>query len=174
MPFFPNSRTGVSTTFSAQCWGKGWAKGVRGTACVRPHPLPPQLLLYTIDRPGVLRNVNTTSLNQLPPPATILAMPSSCSPLVRNGLQQQQQPQQPWRLGRPQATLHFPPAFWGMLLPVTVHGRVSDIWRSYFTQTLLPSTGAVAAFGPAWVEQVRKFAVVGQFMVVLSAAGAWG
>lgn len=53
-----------------------------------------------------------------------------------------------------QATLHFPPAFWGMLLPVTVHGRVSDIWRSYFTQTLLPSTGAVTAFAPAWVEQV--------------------
>ncbi|CAN0100995.1 unnamed protein product [Ectocarpus fasciculatus] len=55
-----------------------------------------------------------------------------------------------------QATLHFPPAFWGMLLPVTVHGRVSDIWRSYFTQTLLPSTGAVTAFAPAWVEQIRN------------------
>ncbi|CAM9455259.1 unnamed protein product [Scytosiphon promiscuus] len=55
-----------------------------------------------------------------------------------------------------QATLHFPPAFWGMLLPVTVHGRVSDIWRSYFTQTLLPSTGAVTAFAPASVEQIRN------------------
>ena len=54
-----------------------------------------------------------------------------------------------------QATLHFPEAFWGMLLPVTVHGRVSDIWRSYFTQALLPSVGAVVAFAPAWVEQVR-------------------
>lgn len=53
-----------------------------------------------------------------------------------------------------QATLHFPPAYWGMLLPVTVHGRVSDIWRSYFTQALLPSTGAVTAFAPPWVEQV--------------------
>lgn len=59
-----------------------------------------------------------------------------------------------------QATLHFPPAFWGMLLPVTVHGRVSDIWRSYFTQTLLPSTGAVTAFAPAWVEQVWSVRVV--------------
>ncbi|CAN0343703.1 unnamed protein product, partial [Ascophyllum nodosum] len=55
-----------------------------------------------------------------------------------------------------QATLHFPEAFWGMLLPVTVHGRVSDIWRSYFTQALLPSVGAVVAFAPAWVEQVRN------------------
>lgn len=27
-----------------------------------------------------------------------------------------------------QATLHEYGAFWGMLLPVTVHGRVSDIW----------------------------------------------
>lgn len=53
-----------------------------------------------------------------------------------------------------QATLHFPPAFWGMLLPVTVHGRVSDIWRSYFTQALLPSTGAITVFAPAWVTQV--------------------
>lgn len=33
-----------------------------------------------------------------------------------------------------------------MLLPVTVHERVSDIWRSYFTQALLPSVGAVVAF----------------------------
>ncbi|CAN0517825.1 unnamed protein product, partial [Laminaria digitata] len=35
-----------------------------------------------------------------------------------------------------------------------VHGRVSDIWRSYFTQALLPLTGALVAFAPAWVEQV--------------------
>eukprot|EP00971_Amphidinium_carterae_P025556 504125-Amphidinium_carterae.1 len=27
-----------------------------------------------------------------------------------------------------QATLHLYEAFWGLLLPVTVHGRVSDIW----------------------------------------------
>ncbi|CAM9705879.1 unnamed protein product [Ectocarpus sp. 4 AP-2014] len=51
------------------------------------------------------------------------------------------------------ATLHFPVAFWGMLLPVTVHERVSDIWRSYFTQTLLPSAGAVVGFAPPWVTR---------------------
>ncbi|CAM9486179.1 unnamed protein product [Ectocarpus sp. 8 AP-2014] len=55
-----------------------------------------------------------------------------------------------------QATLHFPVAFWGMLLPVTVHGRVSDIWRSYFTQALLPLANAVPVFAPAWVEQIRN------------------
>lgn len=42
-----------------------------------------------------------------------------------------------------------------MLLPVTVHGRVSDIWRSYFTQALLPSVDAVVAFAPPWVAQVK-------------------
>jgi len=36
-----------------------------------------------------------------------------------------------------QATVHLYEAFWGLLLPVTVHGRVSDIWRSYFTSKLL-------------------------------------
>ncbi|CAN0428880.1 unnamed protein product [Pylaiella littoralis] len=55
-----------------------------------------------------------------------------------------------------QATLHFPVAYWGMLLLATVHGRVSDIWRSYFTQALLPSVGAVAAFAPAWVEHQTR------------------
>lgn len=30
-----------------------------------------------------------------------------------------------------QATLHMHSALWTLLLPVTVHGRVSDIWRSY-------------------------------------------
>ena len=32
--------------------------------------------------------------------------------------------------------MHFYDAFWGLYLPVTVAGRVSDIWRSYFTQHL--------------------------------------
>ena len=35
-----------------------------------------------------------------------------------------------------QATLHFKPAFFALLLPVTVNGRVSDIWRSYIAQRL--------------------------------------
>ncbi|CAM9888325.1 unnamed protein product, partial [Sphacelaria rigidula] len=55
-----------------------------------------------------------------------------------------------------QATLHFSVAFWGLLLPVTVDERVSDIWRSYFTQAFLPSTGAVTAFAYPWVEKVMN------------------
>ncbi|CAN0474108.1 unnamed protein product, partial [Ectocarpus sp. 12 AP-2014] len=53
-----------------------------------------------------------------------------------------------------QATLHLQVAFWGLLLPTTVDERVSDTWRSYFTQTLFPAVGAAAAFSPGWVEQV--------------------
>ena len=36
-----------------------------------------------------------------------------------------------------QATIITSPAFFAMLLPFTVHGRVSDIWRSYILETLL-------------------------------------
>ena len=35
-----------------------------------------------------------------------------------------------------QATLHFKSAFWALLLPITVHRQVSDIWRSYIAQRL--------------------------------------
>jgi len=40
-----------------------------------------------------------------------------------------------------QATLHLSPSFLGLLLPITVKGRVSDIWRSYFTQRTLWDAG---------------------------------
>ena len=55
-----------------------------------------------------------------------------------------------------QATLHFSHAFWGLLLPITVHGRVSDIWRSYFTQRLLWDTGKHLAFFSPFVVQYRN------------------
>ncbi len=47
-----------------------------------------------------------------------------------------------------QATLHFYKAFWALYLPVTVPGRVSDIWRSYFAQALFPSLGISLGFLP--------------------------
>jgi len=55
-----------------------------------------------------------------------------------------------------QATLHQREAFFGLLLPITVHGRVSDIWRSYFTQRLLSLAGASLAFLPPLVKQERN------------------
>lgn len=54
-----------------------------------------------------------------------------------------------------QATVHLYEAFWGLLLPVTVHGRVSDIWRAYLTQKLLWDVGQVVAFLPSHVIHDR-------------------
>ena len=47
-----------------------------------------------------------------------------------------------------QATLHFYVGFWALYLPVTVHGRVSDIWRSYFAQALFTRIHANVGFLP--------------------------
>ena len=47
-----------------------------------------------------------------------------------------------------QATLHLQPSFWALLLPITVHGRVSDIWRSYFAQRLFWDVGLQVGFLP--------------------------
>lgn len=59
----------------------------------------------------------------------------------------------PWNA---QAVLFRREGFWGMLLPVTVTGRVSDIWRSYITTRLLWDTGYHVAFMPACVIQYRN------------------
>eukprot|EP00518_Triparma_eleuthera_P001291 CAMPEP_0182458630 /NCGR_PEP_ID=MMETSP1319-20130603/3930_1 /TAXON_ID=172717 /ORGANISM="Bolidomonas pacifica, Strain RCC208" /LENGTH=483 /DNA_ID=CAMNT_0024657355 /DNA_START=182 /DNA_END=1633 /DNA_ORIENTATION=- len=55
-----------------------------------------------------------------------------------------------------QATLFGKDAFWGMLLPVTVHGRVSDIWRSYFTSRIMWEAGQHLAFASPMVTQCRN------------------
>mmetsp|Transcript_92499 Transcript_92499/g.193388 ORF Transcript_92499/g.193388 Transcript_92499/m.193388 type:complete len:461 (+) Transcript_92499:128-1510(+) len=54
-----------------------------------------------------------------------------------------------------QATVHLYEGFWGLLLPVTVHGRVSDIWRAYLTQKLLWDVGQSISFAPAHVIHDR-------------------
>jgi len=53
-----------------------------------------------------------------------------------------------------QATIHY--ALWGTLLPVSVHGRVSDIWRSYIMQRLMHDVGQVVGFVSPFVKQVRN------------------
>ena len=55
-----------------------------------------------------------------------------------------------------QATLHGYESLWGLLLPCTVHGRVADIWRAYFTQRLLWDVGLRTAFSTPWVTQYRN------------------
>jgi hypothetical protein len=47
-----------------------------------------------------------------------------------------------------QATLILQPALWSLMLPVTVHGRVSDIWRSYIAQRLFWDVGVHLTFAP--------------------------
>lgn len=54
-----------------------------------------------------------------------------------------------------QATVFAKAAFWGMLLPITVHGRVSDIWRSFFTGRIMWEAGQRLAFASPFVTQVR-------------------
>lgn len=54
-----------------------------------------------------------------------------------------------------QSSIHLYESFWGLLLPVTVHGRVSDIWRAYLVQRLLWDVEQVVAFRPTYVVHER-------------------
>lgn len=55
-----------------------------------------------------------------------------------------------------QATLHFYNSFWSMMLPVTVHGRVSDIWRGYIYQRVARDLGLKLIFSTSLVKQFRN------------------
>jgi len=55
-----------------------------------------------------------------------------------------------------QNTLWHKDAFWGLLLPITVTFRATDIMRGYWSQRLLWDIGATLAFGPPTVDQVRN------------------
>ena len=55
-----------------------------------------------------------------------------------------------------QATVHTYAAFWAMLLPSTVSGRVSDIWRAYFAERLFVDLDLAVVFTPPVVTQVRN------------------
>jgi STELLO glycosyltransferases len=56
-----------------------------------------------------------------------------------------------------QAALFDRQAAWSLFLPTTVHGRVSDIWRSYIAQALFQHMGLQVAFaGSPLVAQYRN------------------
>ena len=55
-----------------------------------------------------------------------------------------------------QATIHTKNAFWALLLPGTVPGRVSDIWRSYFAQCIFADTRLRLVFSPPIIDQKRN------------------
>ncbi len=59
----------------------------------------------------------------------------------------------PWNA---QAVLLKNSAFFGLLLPVSVTGRVSDIWRSYITTRLLWETEHFIGFSSPFVNQYRN------------------
>ena len=59
----------------------------------------------------------------------------------------------PWNA---QAVLVSNPAFFGLLLPVSVTGRVSDIWRSYITTRLLWETRYRIGVSSSFVTQYRN------------------
>jgi hypothetical protein len=45
-----------------------------------------------------------------------------------------------------QATIHFYAAFWALYLPISVSGRVSDIWRSFIAQAFFKHQGVSVGF----------------------------
>ncbi|KAG2438484.1 hypothetical protein HXX76_005037 [Chlamydomonas incerta] len=55
-----------------------------------------------------------------------------------------------------QATLFTRAMAAALALPVTVHGRVSDIWRSYIMQRAMWDLGCGLAFADPWVTQYRN------------------
>lgn len=55
-----------------------------------------------------------------------------------------------------QACLFRSSAFWMLFLPMSVHGRVCDIWRGYLGQRLLWETGQLVAYSPPIVTQFRN------------------
>ena len=59
----------------------------------------------------------------------------------------------PWNA---QATLVSSAAFWSLLLPITVTGRVSDIWRSFIADRLLWEANYSVGFASPFVTQYRN------------------
>jgi hypothetical protein len=47
-----------------------------------------------------------------------------------------------------QATLHYYDSFWALFLPVSIAGRVSDIWRSFVGQAFFKHLGLSVGFFP--------------------------
>ena len=55
-----------------------------------------------------------------------------------------------------QATTHLHSAFWGLYLPITVPGHVTDIWRSYLTQRIMKDIGLHVLYTPPIVHHNRS------------------
>lgn len=128
-------------------WPRGFPLTLLRAPCnttFRPEPNPSVSILQSLadhdpDVDAIYRLTRTTPFNFSTSSQTALIMPKYVFA--------------PYNA---QATLIFSPAFWSLLLPVTVHGRVSDIWRSYIAQRLMWDVGGSLAFSPPLVTQLRN------------------
>ena len=64
-------------------------------------------------------------------------------------------PKQAYTPYNAQSTVHFYNAFWGMLLPHSVPGRVSDIWRAYIAQRIFKDLHLEVIYAPPLVFHDR-------------------
>ena len=55
-----------------------------------------------------------------------------------------------------QATTHLYNAFWGLYLPISVPGRVTDIWRAYITQRVMKELNLYIIYTPPIVVHERS------------------
>ena len=55
-----------------------------------------------------------------------------------------------------QNTMVTYPAFWSLVLPITVSMRVTDIWRSYWAQRLIWLFGGSLTYYPGTTRQIRN------------------
>jgi hypothetical protein len=55
-----------------------------------------------------------------------------------------------------QATTHLINSFWGLYLPISVPGRVTDIWRSYIVQRLMKDVGLYLVYSQPIVQHKRS------------------
>lgn len=55
-----------------------------------------------------------------------------------------------------QATTHLYNSFWGLYLPISVPGRVTDIWRSYIVQRLMKDVGLYLVYSQPIVQHKRS------------------
>jgi nucleoside-diphosphate-sugar epimerase len=112
-------------------------------------------------------DIDATALTQSPTAASLRSCKKKARMKAEDGISRQDardmRPLDAYALPRgtmmpynAQATLHSHAALWSLLLPCSVHGRVSDIWRSYLTQRLFWGTGLTVAFSQPFVSQYRN------------------
>ena len=133
-----------------------------GTAATHtwPRGLPLTQIKETAPRYLLARGANTCviqSLANLDPDVDAIFRLSQRLPM-NFGLNSTVAAVPPWSFApfNSQATMFRTDALWALLLPVGVHGRVTDIWRGYFAQVLMARTSCGLAFSSPWATQIRN------------------